>query len=359
MRGAALLILLALVVTTGGNRAQDPASPIVIAHRGASGLRPEHTLAAYELAIEQGADFIEPDLVMTKDGTLIARHENEISTTTDVTAHPEFAGRKTTKTIDGRRVTGWFTEDFTLAELKTLRAKEGLPGLRPANKAFDGQFSIPTLEEIIALVRREEKARGRVIGLYPETKHPSYFRALGLPMEERLVETLHRSGYRGKAAPIFIQSFEVGNLKALRKLTELPLIQLLDSRGQPYDFTLSGDPRAYADLKTPEGLAEIARYAQGIGPEKGLALPRDRQGRWQEPTRLIADAHALGLKVHVWTFRNEPFFLPQDCKSDPEAEIRRFLDLGADGVFGDFPATAVSARAAWRKPASPYPPVHR
>lgn len=348
MRIGLLALCLATLLPTAHAGAPEAPIPIVIAHRGASGLRPEHTLAAYELAIAQGADYIEPDLVMTRDGVLIARHENEISTTTDVASRPEFATRRTTKTIDGRKVTGWFTEDFTLAELKTLRVKERLPQLRRNSADYDGQFAVPALEEILQLLRRKRQETGRVVGLYPETKHPSYFRQIGLPMEEKLVALLHRYGYRGKSAPVFIQSFEVANLKYLRQITDLPLIQLLDERGQPYDFQSAGDPRTYADLATPQGLAQIATYAQGIGPAKGLILPRDPAGRWKAPTTLVADAHAAGLKVHPWTFRDEKMFLPADCP-DAATEIRRFLQLGVDGVFTDFPATAVRVRNSLQK----------
>jgi glycerophosphoryl diester phosphodiesterase len=318
--------------------------PIVIAHRGASGERPEHTIAAYDLAIDQGADFIEPDIVITKDGVLIARHENELSDTTDVAAHPEFAARKTSKTIDGMRVTGWFSEDFTLAEIKTLRVKERLPKIRPGNVRFDGQFAIPTLQEVIDLVKRKSAQTGRVIGIYPETKHPSYFDSLGLSMEEPLVRTLHDNGYRGANAPVFIQSFEVGNLLELRKMTDLPLIQLLNDVGKPYDFVLKKDPRTYADLIQPDALRKIAQYAQGIGPNKNMVVPRDGTGKLQSPTRLLEDARRAGLKVHIWTLRNEDYFLPKDFKGDPKAEYRLFYNLRVDGVFTDFPAVGVAVR---------------
>ncbi|MAF62909.1 MAG: glycerophosphodiester phosphodiesterase [Blastomonas sp.] len=321
--------------------------PIVIAHRGASGERPEHTLGSYALAIDQGADFIEPDLVSTKDGVLVARHENEISETTDVAAHPEFADRKTTKTIDGQSLTGWFTEDFTLAELKTLRAKERLPQLRPANTAYDGQWDVPTLDEIIALVKRREQETGRRIGLYPETKHPSHFRALGLPLEERLVATLAKAGYDGADDPVFIQSFEVDNLKRLNAMTELPLIQLMASVAGPPD-----QPGVtYAAMSTPEGLAEIALYADGVGLEKAMVIPRPADGRLAAPTRIVADAHAAGLKVHAWTFRRENYFLPAEFKAGDSpvavgkvgAEIKAFLATGIDGLFSDNVAEAVAA----------------
>ncbi|MFO1429031.1 MAG: glycerophosphodiester phosphodiesterase [Candidatus Competibacteraceae bacterium] len=332
-------------------------SPLIIAHRGASGWRPEHTLAAYTLAIDQGTDYIEPDLVITRDGVLVARHENDISGTTDVAAHVEFAARRTTKQIDGVEVDGWFTEDFTLAELKTLRARERLPELRPANAAYDGRYEIPTLQEIIALVRDKKRETGRVIGLYPETKHPSYFRAIGLPLEQTLVDILHANGYRGPAAPIFIQSFEVANLKRLATLTKLPLIQLIEAGGRPYDFLANGDNRSYADLITPTGLAQIAGYARGIGPDKNLIVPRDARQGLLSPTSLVNAAHQAGLWVHPWTFRSENYFLPAGFRrgaptdptylrqqGDAEAEYRLFFALGVDGVFSDVPDVAVRVR---------------
>lgn len=332
-------------------------NPIIIAHRGASGYRPEHTLSAYELAIDMGADYIEPDLVMTKDKVLVARHENEISGTTDVGAHPEFAKRRTRKQIDGVAVSGWFTEDFTLAELKTLRARERIPELRPANTRYDGQFTIPTLEEIIALVKHKETTLHRRIGLYPETKHPSYFRGIGLAEEEPLLAILHQHGYREADAPVFIQSFEVGNLQHLRGLTRLQLIQLIEAEGSPYDFVQSGDTRTYADLIKPTGLAGIARYAQGIGPDKRLIIASDPQGKLLAPSPLIKNAHAAGLQVHPWTLRSENLFLPLDYRrgrdSDPaypalhgdaEKEYQLLFSLGVDGLFSDFSDTAIRAR---------------
>jgi glycerophosphoryl diester phosphodiesterase len=331
--------------------------PLLIAHRGASGWRPEHTLAAYRLAAEQGADYLEPDLVLTGDGVLVARHENEIGETTDVATRPEFAGRRRTQRIDGEEVTGWFTEDFTLPELRTLRARERIPQLRPGNTAWDGRHAIPTLDEIIELAKSESRRTGRIIGVYPETKHPTYFRGIGLPLEEPLVETLHRHGWTDADAPVFVQSFEVENLRRLRTMTGVRLVQLLASTGQPYDLRVAGDPRSYADLATPAGLREIATYAQGIGPHKDLVIPRDASGRLTQPTSLVRDAHALGIVVHPWTFRSENHFLPADLRrgdpADPEfprrrgdavAELRRFFEVGVDGVFADHPADAVAAR---------------
>nr|WP_309232259.1 glycerophosphodiester phosphodiesterase [Micromonospora tarensis] len=260
------------------DRARATDRPIVIGHRGASGYRPEHTLEAYRLAIRMGADYVEPDLVSTADGVLVARHENEISGTTDVSAHPEFAARRATKTIDGVAVTGWFTEDFTLAELKTLRAKERLPQVRVANTAFDGRFEVPTLQEVIDLARTEGRARGRTIGIYPETKHPSYFASIGLPLEEPLLKVLRQNKLDRKNSPVFIQSFETANLRRLSRLTDVKLVQLLDATGRPYDFTVTGDTRGYQDLVTPAGLKWIAGYADGIGANKNLLVPRDAAG---------------------------------------------------------------------------------
>ena len=320
---------------------------IIIAHRGASGERPEHTIAAYQLAIDQGADFIEPDLVLTKDGVLVARHEKEISETTDVSVKPEFADRKTTKTIDGAKMSGWFTEDFTLAELKTLRAKERLPQLRKANMAYDGQFEVPTFEEILELAKVESAKTGRAIGVYPETKHPSYFNSIGLPHEAPLLALLTKYGHTEKSAPIFIQSFEVENLRALRPKTKLRLVQLMDEKGSPADRA----DLTYPDMATPQGLRAIAAYADGIGPNKALVIPRNVLGKLGEPTSLVSDAHKLGLAVHPWTFRRENYFLPLDAKSgvnptahgDLESEIRSFLAAGVDGIFSDNPAQAVAA----------------
>ncbi|WP_392483001.1 glycerophosphodiester phosphodiesterase [Nostoc sp. C110] len=319
-------------------------SPIIIAHRGASGYRPEHTLAAYELAIALGADYIEPDLVSTKDGVLIARHENEISETTDVASHTEFAHRRTTKIIDGESKTGWFTEDFTLAEVKTLRAKERIGQLRSQNTAYDGLFEIPTLQEIIDLVKRKSAEVNRAIGIYPETKHPTYFKSIGLALEPPLLATLTANGYEGANAPVFIQSFEVSNLQDLSTKTDLPLVQLLNNSGKPNDFVVSGDERTYADLVTASGLREIAKYAKAVGVHKNLLVPRDSSGKLRSPTSLVTDAHTASLLVHVWTFRNEDYFLPLDFQGNPQGEYELFFSLGVDGVFSDYPDTASTVK---------------
>ena len=331
--------------------AKSKANPLVIAHRGASAYRPEHTLAGYELAIEMGADFIEPDLVSTKDGVLVARHENEIGGTTDVAAHPEFASRRTTKVIDGTPLTGWFTEDFTLAELKTLRAKERIPQLRPANTAFDGEYEIPTLQEVIDLA----KAEG--VGIYPETKHPTYFDSIELPLEEPLVATLKANGLDKPSSKVFIQSFEVSNLQQLDTMIRVPLVQLTSASGRPYDFTAKGDPRTYADITSASGLKDVARYADGLGPDKNQIVPRDAANRLKAPTTLVADAHRAGLRVHPYTFRPENNFLPEDfragdpaspeylrARGDQPAELALFYRLGVDGVFADNADTAVAVR---------------
>jgi glycerophosphoryl diester phosphodiesterase len=350
--------------------------PIVIGHRGASGYVPEHTLVSYYIAIQQGADYAEPDLVMTKDGVLVARHENEIGGTTDVAEHAKFARRRTVKVVDGASLEGWFTEDFTLAELKTLRARERIPDIRPANTRFDGQFGIPTFDEVLALIRSVDAQRATVarrlgkpkpapIGVYPETKHPTYFDELGLRMDRPLLQTLARHGYEGRKAPVFIQSFEVGNLKRLRKKTALPMVQLIEASGAPYDFVAAGGSRTYADLIAPAGLAEVATYANAIGPNKSLVIPRVPgnainasggaaavDGKLGAPTSLVRDAHAAGLGVHPWTFRAENHFLPANLRSssdptqhgDLAAEISAFLDAGVDGFFTDHPVLGSRAR---------------
>jgi len=315
---------------------------IVIGHRGASGYRLEHTLVSYELAIALGADYIEPDLVSTQDGVLIARHENEISTTTNVADHPEFAIRKTTKVIDGISVTGWFTEDFTLAEIKTLRAKERLTF---RDQSCNGRFEIPTLQEVLDLAKQKTAGTGRTIGIYPETKCPTYFESMGLSLTKPLLKMLTAQGYTGANAPIFIQSFETAYLQDLRSQTDLPLIQLLGEReAKPYDFVVNGDPRTYSDLISPSELTNIAKYASGIGPHKRLIVPANADGWLQTPTCLIDDAHAAGLLVHPYIFRNEDCYLAPDYQGNPEREYEHFFKLGVDGLFSDFPDTAVAVR---------------
>lgn len=322
-------------------------APVIIAHRGASGERPEHTLAAYQLAIEQGADFIEPDLVLTRDGVLVARHENEISETTDVADKPQFADRKTSKTIDGQEYSGWFTEDFTLAELKTLRARERLPELRAANVAFDGQFEVPTLEEVLQLLKTHAAKTGKRVGIYPETKHPGYFKALGLSHDEPLLKLLGQYGYDGDDDPVFIQSFEIGNLKALDEKTAIKLVQLIAEEGGPPDQPGT----LYTDMVSAAGLAAIAEYADGIGPSKNMVIARNPLGLLGTPTGLVTAAHKTGLLVHPWTFRRENYFLPMDFKAglnpagtgDLAGEIQRFVAAGVDGLFSDNPAQAVAA----------------
>jgi glycerophosphoryl diester phosphodiesterase len=329
------------------------ADPLVIAHRGASGYRPEHTLAAYRLGARMGADYIEPDLVSTRDGVLVARHENEISGTTDVAEHPEFAGRRTTKTIDGIEITGWFTEDFTLAELKTLRAKERIPALRQRNTLYDGRYAIPTFQEVIATARKLSRELRREIGIYPELKHSTYFASIGLALEPPLVRALRRNKLDRRKAKVFVQSFEVSNLMWLNARLKVPLVQLLDApTARPADLVAAGDPRTYGDLATPAGLQEVATYADGVGPAKTYIVPRDADGRSQAPTSFLDDAHAAGLDVHPYTFRNENSFLPLELRrgSDPAhygnsfAEYEQFFELGVDGVFSDNPDTAVAAR---------------
>ncbi|MGO1053992.1 glycerophosphodiester phosphodiesterase [Crossiella sp. CA198] len=336
---------------------KKPEKLLVVGHRGASGYRPEHTLASYELAARMGADYIEPDLVSTKDGVLVARHENEISGTTDVAARPEFAARKATKVIDGTSLTGWFTEDFTLAELKTLRAKERIPQFRPNNVIYDGRFQVPTFQEVLDLRARLSLELRRDIGVYPETKHPTYFRTIKLPLEPALVRTLTKNGLNHRSAKVFVQSFEVGNLKALSRELRVPLIQLLDSEGAPYDFIASGDKRTYADLVTPKGLKEISGYAAGIGPYKEMVIPRGADGNLTTPTQLVPEAHKAGLKVHPYTFRSENNFLPPNMRlpgapsvhGNAFAEYEAYFKAGVDGVFADNPDTAIEARSTFKR----------
>ena len=335
----------------GGRRRRG--LPIVIGHRGSPAYRPEHTIASYTLAIEMGADYIEPDLVFTKDGQLVARHEPDIGATTNVADHPEFASRQTTRTIDGVIFANtWFTFDFTLAELKTLRAKERLPLVRPQNTALDGLFEVPTFQEVIDLA----KAKG--VGIYPETKHPTFFQSLGFSFDAPLLATLGRNGLDRPDAKVFIQSFEVGNLQRLRRETPLPLIQLIDAAGAPADFVASGDPRTYDDLVTPQGLAEISTYADGIGPDKSRIVAGNSAGNpLGQPTTLVRDAHRVGLLLHPFTFRPENNFLAADfrvgnpsspeylhARGDQPAELALYYKLGVDGLFADNADTAVAVR---------------
>jgi glycerophosphoryl diester phosphodiesterase len=388
MRIPGRLLLTTVLVTAVLDLASGPVladgrherAPLIIGHRGAAGYLPEHTLASYALAIELGADYIEPDLVMTRDGHLIARHEPNMINTTDVKNRPEFAGRKRTATVDGFAEDGWFASDFTLAEIKTLRAVQAF-GERP--QQFNGQFRIPTLEEIIALAKRKSKEKGRTIGIYPETKHPTYHRSIGLPLEGKLVEVLRRADWDHRDSPVFIQSFEQSNLKELRKLTKVRLIQLVDANDvnadgtldytapfdRPYDWTVSKDPtllaRTFGFLVSDEGLKEVRTYADGIGPwkryivstaavdlngdgtvgdENGDGVVDEADRALLPATDLVARAHRLGLLVHTWTFRNEQRRLPTDYQGNPINEYLQFYGLGIDGVFADFPDTAVTAR---------------
>ena len=328
-------------------RRRNPKLPIIIAHRGASGLRPEHTVSAYRLAVDQGADFIEPDLVLTKDGVMVVRHENEIGGTTDVAVHVEFAARKTTKIVDGERIEGWFTEDFTLAELRTLRARERLPQLRPTSKAFDGTDPIPTFEEVVALAKSESKRVGRVIGVYPEMKHPSYFAGLGLAFEGRLADALQAYGLNSASAPVFVQCFEVTPLKTIRALTKAPLVQLVSADGGPADRAKN----SYSDMVSPSGLKAIAAYANGVGPDWKMVVPAV-DGGLGTPTALVANAHAVGLQVHPYTVRAENYFLPPKLRNgaDPaahgnvDAVYAALFAAGVDGLFSDFPGLAFAAR---------------
>ncbi|MFI0774276.1 glycerophosphodiester phosphodiesterase [Streptomyces sp. NPDC021212] len=332
--------------------------PTVIGHRGASGYRPEHTLGSYQLALDMGADIVEQDLVPTKDGHLVCRHENDITATTDVSAHPEFADRKTTKTVDGTKLTGWFTEDFTLAELKTLRAKERIPGTRQRNTLYDGRWEVPTFEEVLQWADREGRKRGRKVWLYVETKHPTYFRKLGLGLEERVAKLLRRYGRHTKDAALFLQSFEPSSIQRLRKLVGTPAVVLLSTiTSRPWDFVEANDPRTVADLVKPEGLKWIASYAQGIGPDLSVIIPRTSDGKLGTPTSVVKDAHAAGLVLHPYTMRNENSFLPADFRRGTDANaygdafgaFKAYLDTGIDGIFSDNPDTALLAAADFRK----------
>jgi len=329
---------------------------LVVGHRGASALRPEHTLASYQKAIDDGADFIEPDLVSTQDGVLVTRHENEIGGTTNVSTLSQFADRKTTKNIDGKDLTGWFTEDFTLSELQQLKARERIPEFRPANTAYNDLYPVPTLEQVIELAEANYKKTGKIIGLYIETKHPTYFKNQKLAMEDTLLETLAKYEYTRDIAPVYLQSFEVSNLKYLKDQLDLhkmikhaQIIQLYDAKtSQPADFVESGETKTYADLATAQGLKDVAKYANGVGPSKGYILNFNDNGSVQT-TSFISDAHTAGLKVHPYTFRPENNFLstPLKCSQDKPAErcpsgalkeFEAYFKAGVDGVFTDDPA---------------------
>jgi glycerophosphoryl diester phosphodiesterase len=371
----ALVALMAPIADAkrGKKKPQKPRkenSPLVIGHRGASGFLPEHTLQAYKLAIKLGADYIEPDLVATKDGVLIARHEPLLGTpgpavgdSTDVEDHPEFASRLTTKTLDGVPTEGWWASDFTLAEIKTLGARQTRSG-RPTE--FNGQFKVPTLQEVIRLVKNRSRKLGRRIGIYPETKHPTFHKDLGLPLEQRLVDVLKKNGLNSRRAPVFIQSFEQSNLKQLNGMTRVRLVQLMDANDtdangnptfappfdRPYDWTVSGDPvlmaRTFAFFATNEGLDEVRTYADGIGPWKVYIIPITGGGGGdpKTPTDLVARAHARGLLVHTWTFRDDAF--PSGFAGGPVEELLAFYRQKVDGVFADFPDTAFGAREIFR-----------
>jgi glycerophosphoryl diester phosphodiesterase len=325
--------------------------PVVIGHRGVPGHRLEHTRPSYQLALEQGADYLEPDVVATRDGVLVVRHENEISGTTDVAHRPELAARRTTKIVDGVAHTGWFTEDLTLAEVKTLRVRERLPKLRPQNIALGGHEEVLTLDEVLDLAQ----AADRPVGVYIETKHPAYFASLGLDLNDLLLATLERHDLLHEGADVLVQSMETANLRDLRQRSPLSLVQLLDRAEAPYDLVEDGDPRTYADLCTAAELAEIATYADGIGPNKSLVIARDGRGRLAGETGLVGLAHEHGLFVHVWTMRDENNFLPADLRTssdkaahgDAVGEYLAFYVAGVDGVFTDFTATAIRARTTW------------
>ncbi|MFJ4011169.1 glycerophosphodiester phosphodiesterase [Streptomyces sp. NPDC090026] len=326
--------------------------PTVIAHRGASGYRPEHTLGSYQLALDMGAHVIEQDLVPTRDGHLVCRHENDISGTTDVADRPEFASRRTTKSVDGTSLSGWFTEDFTLAELKTLRAKERIPTIRQENTLYDGRWTVPAFEEVLRWAEREGRRRGHPVWLHVETKHPSYFRGLGLGLEERLARLLRRYGRHRANSPVFLQSFEPSSMQRMARLVATPRVVLLSGpASRPWDFVEAGDPRTVADLVKPAGLDWIASFAQGIGPTLDLVVPKDAAGRLTEPTPLVRDAHARGLLLHPYTLRNENAFLPADFRrgTDPAAygdafgAYRAYFATGIDGIFTDMPDTGLLA----------------
>lgn len=379
-RGSLLALAAVLAACGGSDGPRYPTlngdTPLVIGHRGAAGYLPDHTLEGYQRGIDMGADFIEPDLVATKDGVLVARHEPNITGTTDVASRPEFASRKTKKVVDGVEEEGWFVSDFTLAELKTLRA---IQPLSDRDQSFNGKFQIPTLEEVLDLAKSAGAKAGRTVGVYPETKHPTYHAKLGLPLEDRLLTVLAKYGYTSKSSPVIIQSFEVSNLKYLRTKTQVRLVQLVDANDvnpdgsmdltapydRPYDFAVAGDSRTFASLLTPAGLKEVKTYADGVGPWKPYLIPSkqvdankdgkaddlngdgkidERDRVMMPPTDVVKNAHAAGLFVHAYTFRNEAKRLASDFKGDPKAEYKLFYELGVDGVFSDFADTAKAAR---------------
>jgi glycerophosphoryl diester phosphodiesterase len=362
LRLAAAVVVVAVLGPPAVAAAHEK-KPLVIGHRGAAGYLPDHTLQGYELAIDMGADYIEPDLVSTKDGVLIARHEPNMVATTDVASRPKFKDREDTREVDGASETGFFASDFTLAEIKQLRAVQPLP---ERSQRYNGKFKIPTFEEILDLVERKERELHRTIGVYPETKHPTYHQRLGLPLEGRLVRALDRAGWNKRKAPVFIQSFEQSNLKQLNRMTDVRLVQLVDAADvaadgtlvyyapwdRPYDWTVSGDPklmaRTFGFFATDKGLAEIKTYADGIGPWKRYIVSTRVAANGAlvtlPPTDLIKRAHRKGLLIHTWTFRDEPNNLASDYGGNPLREYRQFYKLGIDGVFSDFAFTAVLAR---------------
>ncbi|MBL1085320.1 glycerophosphodiester phosphodiesterase [Streptomyces actinomycinicus] len=343
----------------GGRGLKSLPVPTIIGHRGASGYRPEHTFGSYNLALDLGADVVEAgDLVPTKDGHLVCRHEPEIGGTTDVAAHPEFADRRTTKVLDGVSTTGWFTEDFTLAELKTLRAVERIPANRPHNTLYNGRWEIPTFEEVLQWQDEQTRKRGRQVWIYPETKHPTYFRKLGLGLEERVAKLLRKYGKDTRNSPVILQSFEPSSIQKLNQLVDNPLVVLLSSaNSRPWDFVEANDPRTVADLVTPRGLREIAGYAQGIGPTLDLVIPKKADGTLAEPTTLVSDAHRVGLVLHPYTMRNENPFLPAEYRKGSAADaygdvfgaFKTYFATGIDGVFTDNADTGLLARADFLK----------
>ncbi|MDA3933288.1 MAG: glycerophosphodiester phosphodiesterase family protein [Gammaproteobacteria bacterium] len=330
-------------------------TPLIIAHRGASGYVPEHTLAAYALAIFQGADYIEPDLVMTRDKVLIARHDNRLELSTNVAELPQFSARRDQRVVDGESVSGWFSEDFTLAEIRQLRAIERIPALRPANSRFDGQFSIPTFNEIIELVQALQQSGGRIIGIYPEIKHPAHFQQLDMAAEPVLIEALQQYGYRDRDDPVWLQSFEPQSLRQLRQMTALRLVQLLAAKGVSADQLGHAAALDYAGMASVRGLHGIREYADAIGVDKRMIVRPDTAGNLSvaQASSLVADAHAVGLAVHAWTFRAENAFLPTTLQSssdpaapgDLAAELTLFRQLGVDGFFLDHADIAVKL---WR-----------